>query len=114
MEFAKRKVCVLRWCPVVTEMCFNALEKFAGRTWAFVSILFKSSFPTSFHLFVLLLGCKLELETQYRQWPEARKAHATNWNPDHPGCMLVGFLLVNRVPGNFHIEVCTVARSSSV
>merc|ERR1719198_1627118 len=27
-----------------------------------------------------------------------------NWNPDHPGCMLVGFLLVNRFPGNFHIE----------
>ncbi len=47
---------------------------------------------------------KLELESQYKQWPEARKAHATNWNPDHPGCMLVGFLLVNRVPGNFHIE----------
>ena len=22
----------------------------------------------------------------------------------HPGCLLVGFLLVNRVPGNFHIE----------
>ncbi len=28
---------------------------------------------------------------------EAQKA-------DHPGCMLSGFLLVNRVPGNFHIE----------
>lgn len=52
---------------------------------------------------------KLELESQYQQWPEARKAHATNWNPDHPGCMLVGFLTVNRVPGNFHIE----ARSKS-
>jgi hypothetical protein len=47
---------------------------------------------------------KLELEAQYLQWPEARKAHAKNWNPDHPGCMLVGFLQVNRVPGNFHIE----------
>jgi protein disulfide-isomerase-like protein len=47
---------------------------------------------------------KLELESQYKKWPEARKAHATNWNPDHPGCLLVGFLLVNRVPGNFHIE----------
>lgn len=47
---------------------------------------------------------KLELESQYKQWPEARKAHATNWNPDHPGCMLVGHLLVNRVPGNFHVE----------
>lgn len=23
---------------------------------------------------------------------------------DHPGCLLTGFLLVNRVPGNFHIE----------
>jgi len=47
---------------------------------------------------------KLELEGQYKQWPEARKAHAANWNPDHPGCMLVGFIMVNRVPGNFHIE----------
>lgn len=24
---------------------------------------------------------------------------------DHPGCMLSGFLLVNRVPGNFHLEM---------
>ena len=23
---------------------------------------------------------------------------------EHPGCLLSGFLLVNRVPGNFHIE----------
>lgn len=23
---------------------------------------------------------------------------------DHPGCLMSGFLLVNRVPGNFHIE----------
>jgi hypothetical protein len=23
---------------------------------------------------------------------------------DHPGCLLAGFLLVNRVPGNFHIQ----------
>lgn len=23
---------------------------------------------------------------------------------DHPGCLLTGYLLVNRVPGNFHIE----------
>ena len=39
---------------------------------------------------------KLELEGQYKQWPEARKAHAANWNPDHPGCMLVGFIMVRR------------------
>ncbi len=24
---------------------------------------------------------------------------------DHPGCMMSGFLMVNRVPGNFHIEM---------
>ena len=24
---------------------------------------------------------------------------------DHPGCIISGSLLVNRVPGNFHIEV---------
>lgn len=47
---------------------------------------------------------KMDLEHQYKQWPEARKAHAQNWNPDHPGCLIVGYLLVNRVPGNFHIE----------
>ena len=29
---------------------------------------------------------------------------AVRLNEAHPGCMLVGFLLVNRVPGNFHIE----------
>ena len=31
------------------------------------------------------------------------QAHAINWNTDHPGCLVSGFLLVNRVPGNFHI-----------
>lgn len=51
---------------------------------------------------------KLELEDQYKQWPEARAAHAANWNPDHPGCMIVGFLMVNRVPGNFHIEARSI------
>jgi hypothetical protein len=67
----------------------------------------------SFLFFVLLttthhhIKLQLELEAQYQKWPEARKAHAQNWNPDHPGCLLVGFLLVNRVPGNFHIEVTT-------
>jgi len=46
---------------------------------------------------------KLDLESQYKEWPDARKAHAVNWNTDHPGCLVSGFLLVNRVPGNFHI-----------
>ena len=27
-----------------------------------------------------------------------------NERNDHPGCLITGFLLVNRVPGNFHIE----------
>jgi protein disulfide-isomerase-like protein len=29
-------------------------------------------------------------------------------NKDHPGCMLSGFLMVNRVPGNFHIEARSI------
>lgn len=32
---------------------------------------------------------------------EERKAYSRT---DHPGCLLAGILLVNRVPGNFHIE----------
>lgn len=36
-----------------------------------------------------------------------RKAHLErleSQRDDHPGCLMSGFLLVNRVPGNFHIE----------
>lgn len=47
---------------------------------------------------------KLDSEAIYMQYPEARVAHAKNWNSDHPGCLVSGFLLVNRVPGNFHFE----------
>eukprot|EP01041_Mallomonas_annulata_P009182 gene9182-19039_t len=39
--------------------------------------------------------------------PEAKKAHEERkemLKDDHPGCLMVGYLLVNRVPGNFHIE----------
>jgi hypothetical protein len=39
---------------------------------------------------------------------EAHKKSEELRRDDHPGCMMSGFLLVNRVPGNFHIE----ARSS--
>ena len=46
---------------------------------------------------------KIDSENIYKQYPEARVAHAANWNTDHPGCLVSGFLLVNRVPGNFHI-----------
>jgi len=31
-------------------------------------------------------------------------AEAKEDNKEHPGCMMAGYLLVNRVPGNFHIE----------
>jgi hypothetical protein len=41
--------------------------------------------------------------------PEAEKAAhkelMDSQRNDNPGCLLTGFLLVNRVPGNFHIEV---------
>lgn len=47
---------------------------------------------------------KLETEAVYDHYPEARAAHAANWNSDHPGCLVSGYLLVNRVPGNFHIQ----------
>mmetsp|Transcript_35529 Transcript_35529/g.110033 ORF Transcript_35529/g.110033 Transcript_35529/m.110033 type:complete len:454 (+) Transcript_35529:605-1966(+) len=47
---------------------------------------------------------KIEAEQIYRQYPEARVAHKANWNSDHPGCLVSGFLLVNRVPGNFHVR----------
>jgi len=46
---------------------------------------------------------KVEAESVYKQYPEARVAHRANWNADHPGCLVTGFLLVNRVPGNFHV-----------
>jgi len=39
--------------------------------------------------------------------PVTREAHEVrkeNMRTDHPGCLMSGFLLVNRVPGHFHIE----------
>jgi thiol-disulfide isomerase/thioredoxin len=32
-------------------------------------------------------------------------------NKEHPGCMMTGYLLVNRVPGNFHIESRSVVHN---
>lgn len=46
----------------------------------------------------------LDTESIYKQYPEAQIAHKTNWNSDHPGCLVSGFLTVNKVPGNFHVE----------
>eukprot|EP00598_Pedospumella_elongata_P004988 CAMPEP_0184967762 /NCGR_PEP_ID=MMETSP1098-20130426/1017_1 /TAXON_ID=89044 /ORGANISM="Spumella elongata, Strain CCAP 955/1" /LENGTH=392 /DNA_ID=CAMNT_0027489261 /DNA_START=249 /DNA_END=1427 /DNA_ORIENTATION=+ len=36
---------------------------------------------------------------------EAHVEQAKAERDDHPGCMMSGFLLVNRVPGNFHVEM---------
>lgn len=35
---------------------------------------------------------------------EAHEVRKENMRTDHPGCLMSGFLLVNRVPGHFHIE----------
>jgi len=52
---------------------------------------------------------KLELEEKMKDWHPKRRARIEAANVDHPGCMISGHLLVNRVPGNFHLE----ARSKS-
>lgn len=57
---------------------------------------------------------KLEMDERYKQWQEKanaegkadedkRKLFQQN-RPEHPGCQVSGHLMVNRVPGNFHIE----------
>lgn len=47
---------------------------------------------------------KLELEEKMKDWHPLRKERIEAQNKQHPGCMLAGYLLVNRVPGNFHLE----------
>jgi thiol-disulfide isomerase/thioredoxin len=62
---------------------------------------------------------KLEMDEKFKEWDkkavesgtqadeEARKAKRQLYlqnRPEHPGCQVSGFLMVNRVPGNFHIE----------
>ncbi len=53
---------------------------------------------------------------EHKQWAENMKRHRTRMNAaqawdekEHPGCQVSGFLRVDRVPGNFHIQ----ARSSA-
>jgi len=41
------------------------------------------------------------MDPQTKAQHEERRAQMRD---DHPGCLMSGFLLVNRVPGNFHIE----------
>ena len=47
---------------------------------------------------------KLELEEKMKEWHPKRRERIESQNKEHPGCMMSGYLLVNRVPGNFHIE----------
>jgi thiol-disulfide isomerase/thioredoxin len=58
---------------------------------------------------------KLEMDEKFKEWDkkqvhaneEARKAKLQLFQqnrPDHPSCQVSGYLFVNRVPGNFHIE----------
>jgi thiol-disulfide isomerase/thioredoxin len=53
------------------------------------------------------LKSKIASDTHVAQLPvEKQEEHKANEKSKeaHPGCMLSGFLLVNRVPGHFHVE----------
>lgn len=55
---------------------------------------------------------KIELNERYKDWEkkektktsESRRMAPNAGRPEHPGCQVSGHLLVNRVPGNFHVE----------
>lgn len=49
---------------------------------------------------------RLNVEEKRKNWPERDREYV-----EHPGCMLSGHLLVNRVPGNFHIEARSKAHN---
>lgn len=61
---------------------------------------------------------KLEMDAKYKDWekraleagdPGRMPRRPEGGRPDHPGCQVSGYIMVNRVPGNFHVE----ARSKS-
>jgi len=53
---------------------------------------------------------KLELNTKFKDWSKhetgkSKEHYRELYNvPENPGCQVSGTLMVNRVPGNFHIE----------
>jgi len=61
---------------------------------------------------------KLELDEKLKNWEkkkadgelkgDEKKPRALSTRPEHPGCQVSGYLMVNRVPGNFHIEAHSV------
>ena len=50
---------------------------------------------------------KVELEKTMEDWHPRRKQRMLEIK-EHPGCMVSGYVLVNRVPGNFHIEARSI------
>lgn len=54
---------------------------------------------------------KLEASEKYHDWEKEkgeRKPRQMNVKAENPGCQVSGTLMVNRVPGNFHIEAKSV------
>lgn len=61
---------------------------------------------------------KLDMDEKFKDWEaksedvpkeevdRKRKLYQQN-RPEHPGCQVSGHLMVNRVPGNFHIEAAS-------
>ena len=49
------------------------------------------------------LAKKLELQSIYAHYPQKQETRREHWDDDDPGCRIAGHVLVNRVPGNFHI-----------
>ena len=57
---------------------------------------------------------KLEMDEKFKEWEqkndpdeeerEQKRLLFQQNRPEHPGCQVSGHLMVNRVPGNFHIE----------
>ena len=46
---------------------------------------------------------KIQLEQKMKDWHPKRRERVMA-PKEHPGCMVSGYVLVNRVPGNFHLE----------
>jgi len=46
---------------------------------------------------------KVQLEQKMKDWHPKRRERVMA-PKEHPGCMVSGYVLVNRVPGNFHLE----------
>jgi protein disulfide-isomerase-like protein len=63
---------------------------------------------------------KLEMDEKFKEWDkkqgdktseterEKKRQLFQQNRPEHPSCQVSGFLMVNRVPGNFHIEAKSV------